>query len=318
MKTSSRFTIARVPLLALAFIGSPAMLAQGAKAEPAIKLPAGWKKDQPTSEPKFKVKLDFDRWHDVAELQADLHTLAKAHPKFLKVISLGKSYDGRDIAGMIINNPDTGPDTSKPAMYIEANIHGNEIQGAEICLYTIWYLMENYGRLDKITRLVNERAFYIVPTVNPDGRDFFMHGTGAASRSGHFPVDDDNDYLFDEDGPEDLNGNGVIEQMRKYVPGKGTHRKNAQDPRIMEPVKPGEKGDYVLLGMEGLDHDGDGRVGEDGPGGYDPNRNFAADWQPEYIQTGALNYPFQLSETRAVNSFLISHPNIAGDRKSVV
>ena len=36
------------------------------------------------------------------------------------------------------------------------------------------------------------------------------------------PVDDDNDYLFDEDKPNDLNGNGVIEQMRKYVPGKGT------------------------------------------------------------------------------------------------
>ena len=63
-------------------------------------------------------------------------------------------------------------------MYIEANIHGNEIQGGEICIYTIWYLMENYGKIDRITKLVNERAFYIVPTVNPDGRDYFMHGPG--------------------------------------------------------------------------------------------------------------------------------------------
>ena len=59
---------------------------------------------------------------------------------------------------MIINNPDTGADTTKPAMYIEANIHGNEIQGGEICIYTIWYLMENYGKIDKITQLVNERV----------------------------------------------------------------------------------------------------------------------------------------------------------------
>ncbi len=267
---------------------------------------------RPSSERTYTVKLDFNRWHDVSELQADMRTLEKAYPKFLKYISLGKSYGGRDIAAMIVNNPDTGPDTAKPAMYIEANIHGNEVQGGEICLYTIWYLMEHYGRIDRITRLVDERAFYIVPTVNPDGRDYFMHGPGGNARSGHVPVDDDNDYLFDEDGPEDLNGNGVIEQIRKYVPGEGTHRKSSADPRILEPVPPGETGDYVLLGLEGIDHDGDGRVGEDGPGGYDPNRNFPADWQPGYVQGGAMDYPLQLPEAKAVSDFLLAHPNVAG------
>ena len=113
-------------------------------------------------------------------------------------------------------------------MYIEANVHGNEIQGAEVALYTIWYLMENYGRIDQITKLVNERVFYVVPTVNPDGRDHFLKGTGAGSRTGHVPVDDDNDGVADEDGDDDLNGNGVIEQIRKHVPGQGTHRKSAR------------------------------------------------------------------------------------------
>jgi len=293
--------------------GQAAGARQTAAAKPAAaaQAPKTWA-DNPTTERAYKVKLDFNRWHDVAELQADLRALEKAYPKFLKYISLGKSYGGRDLAAMIVNNPDTGPDTSKPAMYIEANIHGNEIQGGEICIYTIWYLMENYGKIEKITKLVNERAFYIVPTVNPDGRDYFMHGPGGNARSGHMPVDDDNDYLFDEDGPEDLNGNGVIEQIRKYVPGQGTHRVSAADPRIMEPVPPGEKGDWILLGQEGLDHDGDGRVGEDGPGSYDPNRNFAADWQPNYVQSGAMDYPFQLPEARAVNDFLLAHPNVAG------
>ena len=283
---------------------------QSTKAAPAKATAA--KVEPPTSERTYKVKLDFNRWHDVAELQADMHTLEKAYPKFLKYFVLGKSYDGRDIAGMIVNNPDTGPDTSKPAMFIEANIHGNEIQGGEICIYTIWYLMENYGKIDRITKLVNERAFYIVPTVNPDGRDYFMHGTGAGARTSHFPVDDDGDGLVDEDGPEDLNGNGVIEQIRKYVPGQGNMKKSALDPRIMEPVKPGEVGDYILLGQEGIDHDGDGRVGEDGPGSYDPNRNFAADWQPNYVQSGSLDYPFELPESRAENEFWMAHPNIAG------
>jgi hypothetical protein len=322
MSTFCRLTAATAALLAVAVFTSSGVSGQAGQTKPAAQTSArqappakpaarDWTQ-APSSERTFKVHLDFDRWHDVAELQADMKTLEKAYPKFLKYIVLGKSYAGRDIAGMIVNNPDTGADTSKQAMYIEANIHGNEIQGGEICIYTIWYLMENYGKIDQITKLVDERAFYIVPTVNPDGRDYFMHGPGGNARSGHMPVDDDNDYQFDEDGPEDLNGNGIIEQIRKYVPGQGNYRKNAVDPRIMEPVGPGEVGDYVMLGQEGVDHDSDGRIGEDGLGSYDPNRNFASDWQPTYIQSGAMDYPFQLPEAKAVNDFWVSHPNIAG------
>jgi hypothetical protein len=267
---------------------------------------------QSGSDPQFKVRLDFNRWHDVAELKSDFEKLEKAWPKFLKLTSLGKSHGGRDIILMTINNPDTGPEMGKPAMYIEANVHGNEIQGAEVSLYTVWYLMENYGRIDQITKLVNERVFYIVPTVNPDGRDYFLKGTGAGSRTGHVPVDDDNDGKNDEDGDDDMNGNGVIEQVRKYVPGQGNLRKSALDPRILEAVPAGQTGDYVILGSEGVDNDGDGRVNEDPVGGYDGNRNWASNWQPEYIQGGAMDYPFQLPEAKAINDFLMAKPNIAG------
>ena len=175
------------------------------------------------SDPQFKVRLDFNRWHDTDEIKSDLQRLEKAWPKFLKYSSIGKSHGGRDMMLMTINNPDTGADTTKPAMYIEANVHGNEIQGAEVSLYTIWYLMEHYDRIPQIKKLVDERVFYIVPTVNPDGRDHFLKGTGAGARTGHVPVDDDNDGVADEDDVDDLNGNGVIEQIRKYVPGQGHH-----------------------------------------------------------------------------------------------
>jgi len=264
------------------------------------------------SDPQFRVKLDFNRWHDYAELREDLLRLERAYPKFLRYSSIGKSYEGRDMMVMTINNPDTGPEESKAAMYIEANVHGNEIQGGEVCLYTVWYLMENYDKIAEVKRLVDERVFYILPTVNPDGHDYFMHGTGSGARSGHVPVDDDNDGLFDEDPPNDLNGNGVIEQIRKYVPGEGDFRISHRDPRIMERVPDGERGDWVLLGSEGIDDDGDGRVNEDGPGSYDPNRNWASDWQPDYIQGGAMDYPFQLPEARAVADFMMARPNIAG------
>ncbi len=264
------------------------------------------------SDPPHTLDLTWDRWLDHDEVGERMQLMARTWPKFLTLTSMGDSYGGRELWVMTINNPDTGPEMSKAGMFIEANVHGNEIQGGEICLYTIWYLMENYDRNPEIKELIDERVFYIAPTVNPDGRDYFMDGTGSGARTGHVPVDSDGDGLFDEDGPDDLNGNGIIEQIRKYVPGEGTHRLNQNDPRIMEAVAPGEKGDWVLLGSEGLDNDGDGRVNEDPPGGYDPNRNYAADWQPNYIQGGSMDYPFRLPESRATEDFLAAHPNIAG------
>ncbi len=267
---------------------------------------------QEGSDPQHRVRIDFNRWHDYEEIRADMLRLEDAYPRFLTYSSVGTSHGGREMMLMTINNPETGPEMSKAAMFIDANMHGNEIQGGEVCLYTIWYLMENYGRIDKVTQLVDERVFYIMPVVNPDGRDWFMHGTGSGARTGHVPVDSDNDGLFDEDGPNDLNGNGTIEQIRMYVPGEGTHRISHRDPRILERVPQGEFGDYILLGSEGIDDDGDGRVNEDPVGGYDPNRNWGSDWQPNYIQGGAMDYPFQLPESRAENDFLMAHPNIAG------
>jgi hypothetical protein len=68
-----------------------------------------------------------------------------------------------------------------------------------------------------------------------------------------------------------------------------------------------------MLGSEGYDNDGDGLVNEDGKGvyEYDPNRDWANEWEPAYIQRGARRYPFSLKETSAVEKFVKSHRNIA-------
>lgn len=264
------------------------------------------------SDPEHTLPMTWDRWLDHDEIGERLQLMAETWPDFLRLQSLGESHGGREMWMMTINNPETGAEMDKAAMLVEANVHGNEIQGAEVVLYTIWYLMENYDRIDEVKRLVDERVFYLIPSVNPDGRDYFLDGSGSGARTGHVPVDSDGDGLFDEDGDDDLNGNGVIEQIRKYVPGEGTHRISAEDPRVMVPVAPGEFGDWVMLGSEGIDNDGDGRVNEDPVGGYDPNRNYGSDWQPNYIQGGSMNYPFQLPEARAINDFMMSRPNIAG------
>jgi len=81
---------------------------------------------------------------------------------------------------------------------------------------------------------------------------------------------------------------------------------------MMVRAKAGEPGTHEMLEEEGIDNDGDGLVNEDGPGFYDPNRDWGWNWQPRYVQYGADRYPFTLQENRNVRDFVMSHPNIAG------
>jgi hypothetical protein len=257
-----------------------------------------------------EVKLSFDHFYNNAELFAALKALQKANPQFMKLVSLGKTHQGRDIWGVILNNPKTGPAEHKSGFYIDGNIHGNEIQGTEVALYAIWYMLKNYGKTDLATRLLDERAFYFIPTMNPDSRDYFIDKR-EEYRTGLVPLDDDRDGVADEDGAEDLDGDGFITTMRKKDP-NGRYKAHPDDSRILIPVRPGEKGEYSLLGMEGIDNDGDGRINEDELGGYDMNRNYGFNWQPQYVQYGAGPYPFSFPETKATRDFLLAHPNIMG------
>ncbi len=99
--------------------------------------------------------------------------------------------------------------------------------------------------------------------------------------------------------------------MRRRNP-NGRFIESPEEPRLLVPAPPGTRGQWELLGGEGLDNDGDGDVNEDGVGGYDPNRNWPWRWMPNYVQGGADFYPTSLPETRAVIDFVVAHPNIAG------
>jgi hypothetical protein len=267
----------------------------------------------PAQEPlPSRVEVAWNRFYDYDQMTGLLRRLVEAYPDLLTMESIGQSVQGREMWLVTLSNPETGPHEAKPAMWIDANVHGNEVQGTEVVMYTIWYMTKSYGRVERLTELMDRAAFYFLPTVNPDSRAHWFRepNTSSSQRSGQQPTDNDYDGLLDEDGPEDLDGDGHIGRMYRLDP-NGSMRRNRDDPRILEPVPPGEPGEYSWAGSEGIDNDGDGRINEDGPGGYDMNRNWPSGWQPNYVQSGAGEHPFSYPETRCVGEFIASRPNIA-------
>lgn len=258
------------------------------------------------------LPLRFDRYYSLDDVYGALKALNKAYPKLTVLEEVGRSDEGRPIYAMTINDPDTGRPTAKPAVYVDGNMHGNEIQGGEICLYLLQYILSNNGTNPEVTGLLNRACFYVVPVVNVDGRYHFFTDANDpnSNRSLRIPVDDDRDGLVDEDGPEDLDGDGNICVMRKRDP-FGVYRTDPADQRLMVRVKPGEKGEWTILGEEGIDNDGDGRINEDGGGYVDPNRNWGFNWEPPYVESGAGAYPFSGKGLKALAEWTYAKKNIA-------
>jgi len=259
-----------------------------------------------------KVQIEWNRYYDHAGLAAILARLHEAFPDLTKLYSIGKSVEGRDLWCLEVTSQKGGGAKRKPGMYIDGNIHGNEVQAGEVVCYTAWYLCHQYGRVAHVTDLLDHNVFYLIPSINPDGRDRWFHQaqTMHSSRTGVRPYDNDRDGAADEDDLDDLDGDGSITRMRIKDP-NGRWKPHPEHPEyFMIQASADERGEFTLLGDEGMDNDGDGKVNEDPAGGYDMNRNWAWDWQPNYIQYGSQDYPFSLPETRALSDFVLAHPNI--------
>jgi hypothetical protein len=259
--------------------------------------------------PIHAAAADFTRYHTYQELSAALNAAVTAHPDLAKLVSIGKTKEGRDIWAVEIAKQGGPPVDSRPALLIAANVEGDHVIGSELAFYTIDFLLNAYPTDAAVKQRLETSVIYVVPRVNPDGAEQMFAPVKALRRTNTTPFDADNDARMDEDGPEDLNKDGVMTVMRVKDP-KGPYMISPDDPRLMKRADPakGESGGWALY-TEGIDNDTDGFMNEDGPGGVDINRNFMH--QYPYFATDAGRYMVSEAETRALLEYVLKHRNIA-------
>ena len=253
----------------------------------------------------------FETFYRYAELTRLLQDYAAARPDLVQLRSIGRSHEGRDIWLAVLTRTSTGADTDKPAIWVDGNIHAAELTASTACLYWMHRLLTGYGSDAAITHLLDTRAVYVVPRLNPDGAELALADRPRHIRSSTRP------YPWDEtpvDGltVEDVDGDGRILSMRMPDP-HGTWRLHPDEPRLMVPREPGEfGGTYYRVMPEGTLRHYDGvmvHVNKDVEG-LDLNRNFPAYWRQEFEQPGAGPYPASEPEVRAMVDFVARHPNI--------
>jgi Zinc carboxypeptidase len=228
----------------------------------------------------------------------------------VSVFEVMKSARGASIPGMLVALPGAVAPESRPRLLVVAGLNPDHAGGIMVASRLGTEVLDAATADEKLKPLLERFAVEIIPCVALD--------VVAASRGSRFlpltranlrPVDDDRDGAVDEDGPDDLDGDGQIVQMRVPDP-LGEWRVSDEDPRLMVKADraKGQAGTHRLE-PEGLDNDDDGAIDEDAAGGVDFDRNFPHGWREFDRRAGttACSEP----ETRGLIEHVLANRNVA-------
>ncbi len=256
----------------------------------------------------MKTSYTYDHYYRYQEITDILQNYADKHPDKVRLSSLAKTEEGRDVWLIEITDRSTGDFMDKPAYCLDANIHAGEVTGSMVAMYFLDTVMSNLEE-PEIASMLREVTLYVIPRITPDGSECYLT-TSEQLRSVNRP------YPFDEVMPglipADLDGDGVIRKMRIKSP-YGAWKKCPDDDRLMLKRRPDDlDGEFYNVFQEGWIEDFDGLNIEPAPAkwGNDFNRNFPCNWASENVQRGAGKYPLAHPETRALADFIQSHDNI--------
>ncbi len=251
-----------------------------------------------------------ERYHDHGQLTAALRAMAAAHPGRCTLSSICQSRAGRDVWVVRVAASGHRDPENRPALLVVAGVAGDELTGSAIVLGELRRVLEPAQPDPELDKLLATRTLYLLPRLNPDAAESFFGAPRFDRAVVLRPTDDDGDGTADEDGPEDINGDGTVTLMRVQDAEKADMLPDPAEPRLLKKADAakGERPIYKLY-AEGLDNDGDEQFNEDPPGGVELHHNFPHGYREHAATSGP--YPLCEAESKALVDFLIAHPRIA-------
>ncbi|HSD88291.1 MAG TPA: M14 family metallopeptidase, partial [Kofleriaceae bacterium] len=250
---------------------------------------------------------------DYTELTAQLHAWAEAYPTLVRVTSLAKTPEGRDV-WLVTIGPD--PDRIRPAVWADGNIHAAELAGSSVSLAIAEDALRAHLEPDSldlpkpVIDRMREVLFYVVPRISPDGAEAVLK-TGRSLRS--VPRDE----RVERGAPRwrlgDMDGDGRVLAMRVKDPG-GELVESPQFPGLLVERTVDDEGPFYKVYPEGTIEHFDGKTIPSpfflGDNPVDLNRNFPWLWAPGHEQVGAGPFPLSEPEARGIVEFTSKHPEI--------
>ncbi len=111
---------------------------------------------------------DWDSYPTFDQYSALMHRYADSFPEICHLDTIGFSINNRGILVVKISDH-VGLDEDEADFLYTSTMHGDELTGYILMLRLIDYLLNNYGRDEKVTNLIDHLQIWINPLANPDG-----------------------------------------------------------------------------------------------------------------------------------------------------
>lgn len=129
--------------------------------------------------------LDFSNYHNHIQLVELFTDLERQFPTIAKTDSIGKSVKDRDLLFLRISKgPDDNDWYKKPKVKLVGNMHGDETVGRELIIYVAQYLLHNYKKDRRVTKIIDSIDLYLMPSLNPDGFEYASEGSCQSKSRG--------------------------------------------------------------------------------------------------------------------------------------
>ncbi|MER7513576.1 M14 family zinc carboxypeptidase [Streptomyces lavendulae] len=113
-------------------------------------------------------------------LQEEILRTAQQNPGLTKVVSIGKTVQGKDILALKVSkDAKKGKDGDKPSVLYMSNQHAREWITPEMTRRLMHHTLDNYGKDPRITKLVDSTELWFLLSANPDGYDYTFTADSA-------------------------------------------------------------------------------------------------------------------------------------------
>jgi len=212
------------------------------------------------------------------DIQSELKKLVAEHPDRVRPVTIGRSYQGRELSGVEIANDVSRKGDGRPFYFVMATHHAREWPAAEAAMEYATMLAGSDGSDARINRLLARERTLVVPLVNPDGY------LATRNAEAYDP--------YDNTDPTRDDGSSLVQTGEAVAPPGGifSYRRKNCDGDLPSPDFPCEL-----------------------QWGIDPNRNYGQYWggpgsSPDpTTQTFHGTGPFSEPETQAVRNWTRTH-----------